>query len=93
MKYFADVPATLGHALALCVEYDLLSTWQAGVMLDTVILCSCAKGHSETFYGAPTALSHAPRLAVHHTQVRCRNSKWLALPTRCCGMQAPSGRR
>ncbi|KAK9845253.1 hypothetical protein WJX81_001330 [Elliptochloris bilobata] len=50
IKYSADVPAPLEHALALCVEYDLLSTWQSGVMLDTLILCS--KAHSETFYGA-----------------------------------------
>ena len=56
VKYFAEVPATLEHALALCVEYDLLSTWQAGIMLDTVILCS--KEHSETFYGAANALLH-----------------------------------
>ena len=56
VKYFAEVPATLEHSLALCVEYDLLSTWQAGIMLDTVILCS--KEHSETFYGAANALLH-----------------------------------
>lgn len=70
VKYFAEVPATLEHSLALCVEYDLLSTWQAGVMLDTVILCS--KEHSETFYGAANGLLHVLRLTVSCILVPCK---------------------
>lgn len=83
VKYFADMPATLEHSLALCVEYDLLSTWQAGVMLDTVILC--AAEHSETFYGAATALLHVRRLTMSCIQARCKECdfKYGAVACRC----------
>ena len=38
IKYAADVCAPLERVLALCAEYDLLSVWQPGVMIDASIL-------------------------------------------------------
>ena len=64
IKYAADVCAPLERVLALCAEYDLLSVWQPGVMIDASILHT--ERNREVTYGG--RLDHSCLCFRHHAE-------------------------